>query len=594
MTTSTSPRFRSARRRASHGSGPSSSCTPAAAARGDRRRGGQPRATRRRRAPRLVARVADRSSTARRERRAVDGVERAVHVVASISAARPTGSDASSPDPLGGRSEAIGELVLHVGLQAHEALEAELRREPDDGRSARAGPAGHLGDGAEGDALGLGQHDVGDPALGGRQGRAVVLDVGWRSGHGTDVTMTPNCRNGGYGDRMATFDSVNPARPAEVVGTFPSATAADVDRAVAAATEAQREWARRPVPGARRADRRRGDVLAARKAELAALVAARPARSSSRRAATCRRRSTWAASSPGRAAPRWARSCRPSCTNKMAWTTRQPVGVVGMITPWNFPVAIPSWKIFPALLAGNGIVLKPSEHTPACAEAFVDALRRGGHPRRPACRSCTAHGEPGAALAVHPGVGAVSASPARCRPAAWWRRAAMATGPAAGSPRARRQERDGRARRRRPRPRDRRRALRRLRHVGPALHLDLAARRAPRRRRRSSSSAHRRSAPRRSCSATRLDADHRRRPGDRPPLGRAHRRDDRGRGRRRRRRSRPAAHLVEVDGCEGGTFVAPTILTRRASRPHDRPRRGVRPGAVGHRGRRRSTRRSTS
>ena len=55
--------------------------------------------------------------------------------------------------------------------------------------------------------------------------------------------------------------------------------------------------------------------------------------------------------------------------DKLCWTTRQPVGVVGMITPWNFPVAIPSWKIFPALLAGNGVVIKPSEHAPACCEA---------------------------------------------------------------------------------------------------------------------------------------------------------------------------------------------------------------------------------
>ena len=65
---------------------------------------------------------------------------------------------------------------------------------------------------------------------------------------------------------------------------------------------------------------------------------------------------------------RRARRSRPSSPDKLAWTTRQPVGVVGMITPWNFPVAIPSWKIFPALLAGNGIVLKPSEHGAACAE----------------------------------------------------------------------------------------------------------------------------------------------------------------------------------------------------------------------------------
>ena len=78
-----------------------------------------------------------------------------------------------------------------------------------------------------------------------------------------------------------------------------------------------------------------------------------------------------------------------------------------MITPWNFPVAIPSWKCFPALLAGNGIVLKPSEHAPACAEAFVAACVEAGVPEG-SCSVVHGHAEPGAALAVHPGVGAVS------------------------------------------------------------------------------------------------------------------------------------------------------------------------------------------
>jgi aldehyde dehydrogenase (NAD+) len=91
----------------------------------------------------------------------------------------------------------------------------------------------------------------------------------------------------------------------------------------------------------------------------------------------------------------------------MAWTTRHPVGVVGMITPWNFPVAIPSWKIFPALLAGNGVVLKPSELAPWCAERFVECLVEAGVPAG-LLNVVHGHGEPGAAIATRPGVGAVS------------------------------------------------------------------------------------------------------------------------------------------------------------------------------------------
>jgi aldehyde dehydrogenase (NAD+) len=98
-----------------------------------------------------------------------------------------------------------------------------------------------------------------------------------------------------------------------------------------------------------------------------------------------------------------------------------------MITPWNFPVAIPSWKCFPALLAGNGIVIKPSEHSPACAEAFVAACFEAGVPRD---LIQVVHGfaEPGAALARHAGVGALSFTgsvPTGRRVAA----AAMETGP---------------------------------------------------------------------------------------------------------------------------------------------------------------------
>ena len=179
---------------------------------------------------------------------------------------------------------------------------------------------------------------------------------------------------------MATFDSVNPARPADVVGTFRSATADDVDRAVAAATDAQREWARRPVPARADLIALAADVLAARKGELAALVAREAGKVLVEAGGDVQEAVDMGRFVAGQGRAAMGEVVASELTNKMAWTTRQPVGVVGMITPWNFPVAIPSWKCFPALLAGNGIVLKPSEHTPACADAFVDALRDRGDP----------------------------------------------------------------------------------------------------------------------------------------------------------------------------------------------------------------------
>ncbi len=206
---------------------------------------------------------------------------------------------------------------------------------------------------------------------------------------------------------MATFDSVNPARPSEVLGTFTAATVDDVDLAVAAATEAQREWARRPVPARADLIARAAAVLADRKAELAALVAREAGKVLVEAGGDVQEAVDMGHFVAGQGRSAMGEVVPSELTNKMAWTTRQPVGVVGMITPWNFPVAIPSWKCFPALLAGNGIVLKPSEHTPLCADAFVDALVAAGIPPG-LLQVVHGAGEPGAALAVHRRVGALS------------------------------------------------------------------------------------------------------------------------------------------------------------------------------------------
>src|SRR3989449_5794143 len=67
--------------------------------------------------------------------------------------------------------------------------------------------------------------------------------------------------------------------------------------------------------------------------------------------------------------------------NKFAMAVRDPIGVVGAITPWNFPIAIPAWKLAPALVCGNTIVFKPAEDTPLLAQRFVELLTEAGCPR---------------------------------------------------------------------------------------------------------------------------------------------------------------------------------------------------------------------
>jgi aldehyde dehydrogenase (NAD+) len=206
---------------------------------------------------------------------------------------------------------------------------------------------------------------------------------------------------------MATFRSTNPARPAEVVIDLPVHGEADVDLAVQRAAEAQRAWAARPVPERAEAVAAVGAVLTARKADLAELVSREAGKIRIEGGGEVQEAIDMAAFVAGQGRSAMGDVVPSELPAKMAWTTRIPVGVVGMITPWNFPVAIPSWKIFPALLAGNGVVMKPSELAPACGVAFVEACIEAGIP---ADLVQVVHGgaEPAAALATHPGVGAVS------------------------------------------------------------------------------------------------------------------------------------------------------------------------------------------
>jgi aldehyde dehydrogenase (NAD+) len=206
---------------------------------------------------------------------------------------------------------------------------------------------------------------------------------------------------------MADIVSVNPARPDEVVATYQSATSAEVDAAVARARASQQEWARTPIPARAELISACGDVLAARKAELATLVSREAGKVFAEAAGDVQEAIDMAYFVAGQGRAPWGETVPCEMPNKFAFTTRQPVGVVGMITPWNFPVAIPSWKIFPALLAGNGVVIKPSEHAPACCEAFVEACRAAGVPAD-LIQVVHGFGDVGAAITTHSDIRAVS------------------------------------------------------------------------------------------------------------------------------------------------------------------------------------------
>ena len=158
--------------------------------------------------------------------------------------------------------------------------------------------------------------------------------------------------------------------------------------------------------------------------------------------------------------------------DKFMMSVRMPIGVVGAITPWNFPIAIPSWKLCPALVCGNTVVLKPAEDTPLLADRFVELLdggraAAGRRQRRPRLRRGGRRGARPASRRARDHVHRLARDGRR-------RHEGRGRPPQARPPRARRQERDRRDGRRRRRPRRRGHRLVGLRHERPALHRRLA------------------------------------------------------------------------------------------------------------------------
>ncbi|HEY9899688.1 MAG TPA: aldehyde dehydrogenase family protein [Pantanalinema sp.] len=205
----------------------------------------------------------------------------------------------------------------------------------------------------------------------------------------------------------ATFPVVNPADFKEVLADFPASSPEDVQAAIEAASQAQRGWASTPAP-------QRGAVIARAIAmlrdqvELLAHVLSWECGKVIAEARIEVNRGINAMEYLNAEARRLHGQTIPSEQPGMfAYTTRRPVGVVALVTPWNFPFAIPAWKLVPALVAGNAVVLKPAEQTPLCAalivRAFVEAGLGAG-----VLNLVHGDGQVGAALVEDPGVKAVS------------------------------------------------------------------------------------------------------------------------------------------------------------------------------------------
>jgi aldehyde dehydrogenase (NAD+) len=176
-----------------------------------------------------------------------------------------------------------------------------------------------------------------------------------------------------------TFDDINPAT-LELIGKIHKASEEDVQRAVDGAQEAFDSWSSTPAPRRAKILFRAARMLEERKEELARLMTVemgkvlKESRGDVQEAIDI----TYYAAGEGR---RLLGETTPSeLPDKFCMTVRRPIGVVGLITPWNFPIAIPAWKIMPALISGNTLVLKPASDTPIMSIELVKILAEAGLP----------------------------------------------------------------------------------------------------------------------------------------------------------------------------------------------------------------------
>ena len=206
----------------------------------------------------------------------------------------------------------------------------------------------------------------------------------------------------------SSFESRNPARRSDLVGIFARGTAADVDRAVEAAARALAGWRGTPWPARGEILRRAADILVAQKDDLAHLMTREMGKVLTEARGDVQEAIDMGKFIAAEGRRAFGETIPSELRNKWAMTMRQPYGVVGCITPWNFPIAIPSWKVFPAIMAGNTVVLKPAEDTPLCALRFVEALEAAGLPPGVVNVVFGTGEEAGEALVNHPGVAAIS------------------------------------------------------------------------------------------------------------------------------------------------------------------------------------------
>jgi len=178
-----------------------------------------------------------------------------------------------------------------------------------------------------------------------------------------------------------TFENRNPANTSDLIGLFQHSRRQDVDAAIDAASKAYQEW--RLVPAPRRAELlfRAAQLLVERKEQFARDMTREMGKVLNETRGDVQEAIDMTFYMAGEGRRMFGQTVPSELRNKFAMSVRQPLGVCSIITPWNFPMAIPSWKIIPALVCGNTVVFKPASQTPLSAVNFVKVLEDAGIPR---------------------------------------------------------------------------------------------------------------------------------------------------------------------------------------------------------------------
>jgi len=209
-----------------------------------------------------------------------------------------------------------------------------------------------------------------------------------------------------------TFESLSPAT-GELIGTFPKSGPEDVERAVAAAKVAYEEWRLVPAPKRGEILFRFGRLVQEEKDDLADLMTREMGKVKAEAGGDVQEAIDMSFYMGGEGRRLFGQTTPSELPDKFQMSVRLPIGVVGVITPWNFPIAIPSWKIAPALVCGNTVVFKPATDTPLLGERFVELLAEAGIPAGVVNVVHGGGGAVGDALVRHPDVPVITLTGSR-------------------------------------------------------------------------------------------------------------------------------------------------------------------------------------